>query len=69
MKMKFLCNHNYEIIKEHELKSQMQFMIENGLESAEMTPRQYMFISKYMIVYKCSKCNKIKETVITNKSQ
>ena len=63
--MKIFCKHNYEIIKEHEIKSQMQIMIENGLSSIE-GGSSMMLKSKYVIVYKCKKCNKIKETVVTN---
>jgi hypothetical protein len=63
--MKLFCKHNYEIIKEHEIKSQMQMMIEKGLTSLERGS-SLMFKSKYVIVYKCNKCNKIKETIISN---
>jgi hypothetical protein len=63
--MKLFCKHNYEIIKEHEIKSQMQMMIENGMTSLERGT-SLMLISKYVIVYKCKKCNKIKETIISN---
>jgi hypothetical protein len=64
-KMKVPCNHDYVIIKEHEIKSQMQIMLEHGL-SASRTHTSSIFKSKYVIVYKCRKCKKIKETVIDN---
>lgn len=63
--MRLFCTHNYEIIKEYEIKSQLQMMIENGLLTMDNCPLE-MFKSKYIIVYKCIKCGKIKETVVNN---
>ena len=33
--MKLFCNHDYDLIKDHQIKSQMELMIDNGLFSME----------------------------------
>jgi len=62
--MNFFCRHDYEIIKDHYLKSQLELFMENK-GKAESMPASFG-ISKYIIIYKCKKCNKIKETIISN---
>jgi len=55
--MKLFCEHDYEIIKEFEIKSPMQKLVEGGLTSFERASF-YMFNSKYIIIYKCKKQTK-----------
>jgi len=61
--MKTRCSHDYEIIKEHEMPSPADKY--NGSLSASNLPLSF-FVSKYIIVYKCKKCNEIKESVFIN---
>lgn len=63
--MRFFCKHDFEIIKEYEIKSVMEKLIENGLSSLERGSLS-MMQSKLVIVYKCKKCKKIKESIIKN---
>ena len=71
MKEKIKCwfgFHDYEIIHEHQIKSQIEILAEKGLDSLTCFSNMFL-ISKYVIIYKCKNCKKIKETIITNEPQ
>ena len=59
------CKHDYVILKDYKIKSALETLLESGLESTEGGSIR-MARSKLVIVYKCTKCNKIKETIICN---
>jgi hypothetical protein len=61
--MKLFCQHNYEIIKEHNMESPAEKM--KSFKSASGLPLEF-FKSKYIIIYQCKKCSKIKESVFEN---
>ena len=63
--MKLFCSHDYHIEKDYEMKSVFQQMMENGLSKIEGgSMSRYLFNSKQVIVFKCSKCNKLKTKII-----
>jgi len=63
--MKLFCKHDYEIIKEYEIKSVFD-KLKDALGGEFECTNLVIFRSKQVIVYKCKKCNKIKESVISN---
>ncbi len=67
--MRIFCKHDYEIIKEHEIKSQFEKLIGTGvvfenIEGEDIVEK--MGTCVYVIVLKCAKCNKIKYIKTTN---
>ena len=61
---KLFCNHNYSILKNYRIKSEAELIIENpSIRTATVNTNSK---SVLIIVYKCSKCSKIKESVHVN---
>ena len=53
---KLFCDHNYNIIKEMEVPSELDIIKDRGY-----TPRTTCnVVRQYIIIYKCEKCNNIK---------
>jgi len=57
--------HDYEIIKDYTLESPIIELFKKGNFEVEGIPIS-AFTRKLIIVYKCKKCNKIKESIISN---
>ena len=57
--MKLFCQHNYEILKEIIVPSELDNLRENGITEGTY----YIGIARrqYIVYFKCSKCNKIKK--------
>ena len=56
------CKHDYDILDKIIIESQMERLVKLGLSKGNSN-----FISsdgKQIIIYKCKKCGKIKETII-----
>lgn len=59
------CQHDYEIIDKHEMRSPLDKMLDRGLSQANRM-NNAMMRSKLVIIYKCKKCKKLKESVFVN---
>ena len=55
-----LCKHNYEIIKEKTIDSDVERLSDKGITKM---PGDISTKSTYIIIYKCKKCNKIRESI------
>jgi hypothetical protein len=62
--MKWFCQHDYVIIKEIEMKSRLDIIRENCREiPSHAIWDDCALMRKHIIIFKCSKCNKIKKDV------
>ena len=58
---KLFCSHDYDIIKEFEIKSEFEI-----ISSLGYTPKSWTKLNKeYVTIFKCKKCNKIKTKIIS----
>lgn len=59
--MKLFCKHNYEIIDKYQSKTTLDKILDK--EVTRIKTYEEMDLGKLIIIYKCAKCNKIKESV------
>lgn len=62
------CKHNFDLIKDYRIESAASEMIKLGLslETGRGRGILELFRTKLILVYKCMKCHKIKESVFSN---
>jgi len=63
MKLKFFCNHDFKLINQFEMKSEVDIIVENG-----KIPNTWNSLKKSVVTdFKCMKCNKLKRKIETTK--